>query len=316
VVAINYRIVEPPEMVKVRPFLEKKQDELLTEFGLDESESKCQSILEGFLGDLSLAVSVEDAPGNVVGIWLLAESPWDTEHFGTKIGKTKILLCEDFVPASKVAEMARAALRRSKSRGLGLVISRINSKRVKAIQLLESLGAFTTDTIVRLRASVGRKNAEAVTGITIEDATDVDLDQIAEISRSAFQFGHFYNDPHISRQRVDEMYVTWAVSHLHDENYKLHVAKIEETTIGFVLSKLEKGTTGEGYGIIDLLAVSPKFRNLKVGSALIDHAMSWMSSSVKSVLVITQPCNLAAMNLYLRKGFRIVSSEVTLHHWL
>ena len=69
---------------------------------------------------------------------------------------------------------------------------------------------------------------------------------------------------------------------------------------------------GTALGCIDLIAVDPDLPGRGIGTSLVTAALRHYGRHGRRVVVGTQAKNVASVNLYLRNGFRLASSQITL----
>jgi ribosomal protein S18 acetylase RimI-like enzyme len=94
------------------------------------------------------------------------------------------------------------------------------------------------------------------------------------------------------------------------------VARKKNQVLGFITCKVEGSNGGLSRGVIDLVGVGTGLEGRGVGACLVGEALKWFSSRTKTVQVGTQAANIGAARLYEKMGFRMVSSEATLHLWV
>lgn len=130
-----------------------------------------------------------------------------------------------------------------------------------------------------------------------------DDERIGKIALTAFRGGsRFYNDRHMDRDRVDEMYRNWAINDVYDA--LVLVADGDDGIGGFV--------TVRG-GDVGLIAVDPECRWTGIGTDLMNAALS--SCQERQLLVVTQGGNTAAQRTFQKCGFRSSSTGLWLHRW-
>lgn len=65
---------------------------------------------------------------------------------------------------------------------------------------------------------------------------------------------------------------------------------------------------------IGLLATAKELRNMGIASKMIDHLKSYsLAKGITKIKIATESINFTAINLYLKKGFKIYNSELSLY---
>ena len=97
------------------------------------------------------------------------------------------------------------------------------------------------------------------------------------------------------------------------------VAENDGCLVGYITGQADAAAAkfmGQGRGVIGLFAVRPMARGKGVGTALLAAIINYFSDKcIKWIEVGTESTNSAAINAYIRAGFKVVQSNVTLHRW-
>lgn len=118
-----------------------------------------------------------------------------------------------------------------------------------------------------------------------------DLDRVCEIERLSFP------DPwsRLEFQMVEKL-----------PNITFLVAEVEGSPVGYVIAEKQYSFLGRGSsGRILNLAVHPGFRRMKIGSRLLQEAT--ITLNVEEVWLEVRKSNRAAINFYLKSGFKPVN---------
>jgi GNAT superfamily N-acetyltransferase len=152
----------------------------------------------------------------VAGMVAAERLAWDTTHFGLRCGRLgPVCLRGDLSPAARHAMLdaaLEAATAWAESAGISVLHRRLLAKRGDEIDLLEGRGFRLVDTMVTLTAPTAAPAdpAGAAIGETgVRQAGADDLATILALTRGAFPFSRFHNDPALDPARADEVYLTW-----------------------------------------------------------------------------------------------------------
>jgi dTDP-4-amino-4,6-dideoxy-D-galactose acyltransferase len=225
---------------------------------------------------------------------------WDTQHFGVSVGR--LSLGED----DTVEEVTRS-LGKSK---FDCVMCRVPTANTKETNLLEEAGFKLKDIRVHLDLDLeGYSRSRRASESEIRPMQSSDISQVRAISRSSFWSTHFHMDEGFRRDKVDEMYSLWIDKALR-ENYGMSVAYQDGKVVGFLASKEEDGSF-----YIELVAVAKDSRGKGIGEDLVAQSLDQAKRDFSSATIGVQLTNVAAIRLYEKIGFRILSSESTFHWW-
>lgn len=131
-------------------------------------------------------------------------------------------------------------------------------------------------------------------------ATPEDADKYAKMGKE-FTFDRFHRDSEIPKDGADEIKSEWIRNNF---NGRADVNFIYKS--GFVSCVLRNGEP-----VIDLIAVSKKYRGLGIGRDLVNSALLHYWGT--KVTVGTQADNLASLAMYKSCGFEEVDRQTTLH---
>jgi len=199
-----------------------------------------------------------------------------------------------------------------------LIFTRINLNNIFLIQHLLSQNYFLADILISLNKIEERESVVDIkqpSNLIIEDVKMEYEEKLVDITRSAYIYSHYYTDTLIHFEKAEKIYIEWIKNSLRGYANKILVAKQNKHIVGYITCKVIPIGKSR-YGLIDLIAVRKSYQQKDIGLHLILSALKWFSNHVRTVYVTTQAQNIAAIRLYEKTGFRIVSSEATLHHWL
>ncbi len=235
----------------------------------------------------------------------------DTQRFGFKIARINDadrLLTAKFIQSLK-------------DQGIALIITRIDTENLAAINALEDAGFRIKDIHYNWRHSAGDPVNEKHlnSDIIIRPAIAADIKQVTVIAQHAFDgYGHYFADQRLDKDRCREIYPDWAALSITDKKVadQTLVAEYNEKIIGFISVKIAE-KDGEKYSAGGLGAVSADCRGQNVFASLVIAGLQWGQAIVPTwqehySLAINYPVN----RVLTKVGFRQIGSSVTLHGWL
>ncbi len=127
------------------------------------------------------------------------------------------------------------------------------------------------------------------------------------------QYSRFANDPNVPKEKFIELYTTWVRRSVKKEIAdEVLVIPHEGRITGMVTL-----ATGDGNGVIGLVAVDRAFRGRGYGETLVRAAREWfVKSGCRHSQVVTQGQNIAACKLYAKCGYAASKVEYCYHFWL
>lgn len=229
--------------------------------------------------------------------------PWDTGHFGVRIGR----LHADRFDADTAAAV-RAWVRAERVRcvywlaGLG---------RADSIRRAQEAGFRAVDVRVTLDA-----DADALAAASpqrgVRRLVPADVARVARLSRTAFRDARFHRDGRFDRARCDRLYEIWARKECAADDCVVLVRGPRGAPTGFVTLRLDPAAVGR----VGLVAVAAAGRGRGTGLALVRTALARARDrGAAAVSVVTQGSNVAAIRTYERAGFRVRTTELWLHCW-
>ena len=252
----------------------------------------------------------------LIGVAILKPSRWDSEILG--INTTKISVFVKKYQKSVVDKLLTVLHNKAVENNIQLIFTRINLNNIFLIQHLLSQNYFLADILISLNKIEERESVVDIkqpSNLIIEDVKMEYEEKLVDITRSAYIYSHYYTDTLIHFEKAEKIYIEWIKNSLRGYANKILVAKQNKHIVGYITCKVIPIGKSR-YGLIDLIAVRKSYQQKDIGLHLILSALKWFSNHVRTVYVATQAQNIAAIRLYEKTGFRIVSSEATLHHWL
>lgn len=222
---------------------------------------------------------------------------WDSEFFGCRAAKVKILHVLDDDKSNKLSEEIKdfdfITISNTNSISNNNYISRFKNTNLIDVAVNFSLQIDTSD-LNKYSNTICKANL---------DYTDF----IVELAAYSFSNSRFYKDIRIGNEKASKVFINWVVNSF---NTNKRFVFTEEKN-GFLLFNLTNHQAE-----IELIAVDVTQREKKIGKSLITGLLAFcVENDVKMINVSTQLDNFAAMNFYISCGFKFNSTEYIYHTW-
>ncbi|HEX7878508.1 MAG TPA: GNAT family N-acetyltransferase [Candidatus Eisenbacteria bacterium] len=260
---------------------------------------------------------------------------WDTEQFGVLAGRLDYLIVapkSGGTPATDprntaanrrvlavATEAARAMTAEADRRGLKHLSARVDSRELPVLQALERNGFELVDAILRfsLDASEWGGAPALPAGVKLRDAVESDVEVLGALSAKGFLYDRFHNDPMLADGVADRVHAAWLANAVRGKaGDGVLVAEVDGRPAGFfilALDKLAGETLGKTIGTLVLITVDGTLRRRGVALALSLGSIDWLKErGADRFEVGTQLANVPAANVYLKAGFRLVNTSVSL----
>src|SRR6266568_1765989 len=264
-------------------------------------------------GDAIAKALWEKGAGKIVGVVVAEEAKWDTEHFGSRMGKITLAVFDENVKSEQRMGIMEKISKKIRAKMLS---ARVNLADLKTIQALERMGAILTDVLLTYRFDFANRLPSVYPPTTrIGPAKEDEADELAHIGSGIFTIDRFHGDPNLSTAKCNELYSKWVLNSVKGLADAVLVARDGDQVAGFITCKIEQLGSSYKSGMIDLVGVRPSSAGLGIGRELVQSALNWFSGKVPSVYVGTQAANTRAVRLYEGSRFAYACSEATLHLW-
>ncbi len=241
----------------------------------------------------------------------LRELDWDTQFFGMKMGQ--VLLPSKPEPPN-FSELAWLhTLDTAQHENFQFLYCPIDVAYPEVATIIASHGAMIGDVLVTFVRSCSKDVQKTNSHFKLMDATQEELTDILEIAAPSFRDSRFMKDPHFDRAKAEQFYPSW-LRESFSNNEKILVVKEKQQVCGFISLKPDPSTKTL---VIRLIAVKSSDQGKGIGQILVHQAIN-MAIDLKyhQVQVGTQLTNTAAINLYEKNGFRMISAKYRYHIWL
>lgn len=139
-------------------------------------------------------------------------------------------------------------------------------------------------------------------GLVFED----EIPDLMKIASEGFKHDRLHADPSVEKKQADGQKAKWIMDACNDPQRKVFVYR-KPGPIGFLSVYLE----WDGIVIIDLIAISSKYRHKGYAKKLVLHACHALSAKV--IRAGTQECNVEAKLFYRSLGMNVAKRERTFH---
>jgi dTDP-4-amino-4,6-dideoxy-D-galactose acyltransferase len=228
---------------------------------------------------------------------------WDSVFFGYPVGKVEIL-------DENISEIKNIITQIIKG-NIRICYLFVSPDNTKANNLIIKMGGTLFDQKTTMSKETEK---HTIFSNDIIEKTDQNLDEkIKLLALSAGSFSRFKLDNHFKNNEFERLYCEWISKSLKKEiAIKTFIAKENSNSLGLItLGKID--TTAK----IGLIAVDDHFKGRRIGSDLVRKAdtESFMLG-FKSIEVVTQLQNTAAINLYKKCNFEIDKITNVYHLWI
>lgn len=182
-----------------------------------------------------------------------------------------------------------------------------STETLAALHAAESVGFRVIETYVTLARST---NDVPAGDSRIRLSRPEDMEATADLAYRAFEYSRYISDPHIDEHRARFSRAEWVRNGFKGRSEAIYIAENNGAIAGFLL--LKSRDNGK-VGVIDLIAVDPAHAGVGLGSALVAESIRHYAEKTDTVEVGSQGKNIAAINLYSRRGFSLTKTEITLH---
>lgn len=193
--------------------------------------------------------------------------------------------------------------------GIQMVTTRVEETEVTVMEALEAEGFRFIECLLTFEKQ-DKPMANLAKRCNVIPYEEKYLYSLQEIASSSFVYSRFHADPMIDPKTAQFSRSQWITNSCHGRAEKVFVAKEDDEIVGFVACKKDLDDEDNRVGVIDLIAVHPKYQRRGIGSALVKATLEYYSNRRVKVVVGTQAKNIPSVNLYTKFGFKLVKSQV------
>ena len=228
---------------------------------------------------------------------LVEKVNWDSDFFGYEVGKLELSNTSTFTweAFEKASEAFKLVYVFSEEK-LNYAPLKLMDEKVVLEHSLDNL-----------------ESRNSHIGISSFKFSENGYEQLKQLSLESGLYSRFNQDENFQNDEFKRMYLQW-IENLVVKNQAFEIIVYLEGNdiLGFASLNKKTDTTAN----IGLVAVSSKARGKGIGSHLIEAAINKASAhNFKSVEVVTQMENQAAVGLYKKCDFKIKSITNIYHYW-
>lgn len=136
-------------------------------------------------------------------------------------------------------------------------------------------------------------------------------EQILDIASKSFKYSRFFNDPDLSQEKANNIYLHWTECAFGQDDKFFVIAERGEKVAGYILFSKNANSY-----VVELIAVDENYQGQKVGKSLISTMESFVKDQGMDVIRVgTQVNNILAAQFYYAAGFKYVSCSSVYHLW-
>jgi ribosomal protein S18 acetylase RimI-like enzyme len=280
------------------------------------------------LADESSIAFASIVSGNVNGLLIYNDSPWDSQITGRRIGNVKHLAVttDDYAGTDILHELIDELTRSLGKRETQCVACRVQSSELAAIHALEQSGFLLMDTLLDLvfdfsRAPTEQTSPQRDKRLKTRRAEPADMPALMAISERAFAgyFGRYHADSRIPRSTATRIYSEWLRSAFAGWADWILVAEFDNKIAGHgVWRKIleRQDANSRGVASCDLLVIDPEFQGRRLGTALVSDGMQISRDFAQYLVTPLHVCNYSVQRTFQNLGWRIARARHSFHKWL
>jgi len=263
---------------------------------------------------------VAQADGEVQALAQWELLPWDTQMLGFPVARISAL----YRFPSEVAfgfqkELLHDLVEEVRAAAVQYLMVRVPAGDIPAIGQLESLGFRMVDGILSFGRSLQDLPPQSGPDI-VRTAGSQHISALREIAGASFSIDRFHSDPAIGPAKADEVQRAWIENSCTGLADCVLVVEVDGELAGFTTLKLDRlaeNKLGIRMGVIELVAVLPRFRRRGLAHALSLASLHWFHrAGCQWAEVGTQVANIHAARVYQSAGFLLTASSLTLRKLL
>lgn len=249
------------------------------------------------------------------------ELPWDSRHFGIRMGELSFASGIEEAPFKGLVE---AALKEARAAGLRQLMARAHPSQIRLIHALEENAFRLVDTLMTLELTIPSKTPAPPELPPVRLANGKDLPGLMQLAREAFAdrevwLDRFHADPHIPKEKADGLYAEWIRNSVQPNSPEESmadctlVAEVDGTLAGFITCVRSNGNRP---GKIPLNAVDKPFRGQGIYRSLVLRSLAWLREhDTQTVWVRTSVFSQPVQRTWIRLGALPKFVEHTFHWW-
>jgi dTDP-4-amino-4,6-dideoxy-D-galactose acyltransferase len=229
--------------------------------------------------------------------------PWDSEFFGKKIGMILPTALEHDELSSILSAMHQ----------MGFLLAYWPAHQICGFDP-GPFGGKLVDKKTTFEINLDKIDLNKIPDSKAKPYTkNTPITRLEDLALASGEYSRFSIDPNFSSQDYSTLYKTWMQKSIAGEmaDEILVISQGDEIAGMVTLSERDR------VGTIGLIAVGDKFRGKKFGQQLVYGAQRWfIEKKCETAQIVTQGDNLPACNLYIKCGYRKISTLFYYHFWL
>lgn len=149
--------------------------------------------------------------------------------------------------------------------------------------------------------------------LSVFDNCKYDIADLYKLSKQICINSRFYNDKHINKSKVEELYKIWIYNSYYGQFAdRIYIYNKDENIYGFCIVQIENNNIIR----ISLIGVDQTRKKKGIGSIILKRIFNdYKEKGYKKCLVATQANNINALNFYIKNNFKFYKSEIVFHRW-
>ena len=256
------------------------------------------------------------------GLLILRKLNWDSEHFGSNMGKIEYIITREDISYEEdvelKAKLISRALRVARENHIQHISCKIDSLDYASLFALQEQGFYIMELLLKfvlvLQNEFTYPNWRLI--YRVRKAKSSDLPSLVEIARECFRGSRFHRDPYLSREKASQLFEEWIKNSLSGEMaYEVLVAlDAGGRPVGFLTYNFEEdifrycGVKAWGRG---LQACLPRARGAYV--SLLSKAIEEAEKENIKVGFFDVVFDRSLVRIYEKVGMNLIRLTYTLH---
>jgi len=248
-------------------------------------------------------------------------SQWDTEVFQKRMALLQYFIVKEGEVTIE-REIAYNLLKKFHEwievNDIQVVVSKLDTQYFSPIYVLQQNGYIIYETITYQSLDLINENRIVEDSIVYRYARESDMMELRKIAmKSTFKKSHFYLDTSFNLTKVELMYSKWIESALKSQQ-KIVIIEDDSCIAGVFIYDIVDYTKimNRKVGIWESAFVDSNFRGKGIGLKLFKATLqSCINNGVDTIESSLVEKNIISQNFHNMLGFRLVSTQYTLHKW-
>ena len=259
--------------------------------------------------------------GNIRGILIFKESPWDTEHFGYKYVIIDYIIVKEY-EYSQERYITKLLLKKFNNwcddTKIRFVSVKIPSLNLPVLHEIENNNFNFIESWIFNKYDLKHLSKTDLTNVKLRQVVQEDQDIMLRYSKGAFSTQRFHADYWIDDKKADLLYEKWIKTAFADPKQDILVMDYEGKPVAFMIYYINdlRKYFNLNYAQWKMGLVDPQKQHKGIGfdfvKALFQFHKDQGVDIIDSGLSIR---NIASLNWHNKLNFKIISTLVTFHKW-